>query len=404
MLVDLKSVQRPLLCRPFVVLLLGTSALFAGSFDLPSPDRQVKAIEFLKDGTSSDAIERALASRKNPEEFLSVVLDTQDWIIDRAILLPSNTELIIDGCTLKLADHVFDNIIRSAGVHPNPDDPNGVCLSVDPVKNLKIIGLNKAVIEGADHPYVAPNPKSGVSEKWVGDYFGWRTVGILLSKVSHYEIAGLTIQKTHCWAISQDTGCRYGYLHDIVFNTRVKNGDGIDFRNGSAHCLVENISGTTSDDTVACTALNINVALLKSPYTKYIWSMQTMGFPGEGADSEETDIHDITIRNITTTGANHGVICLTTSPKIYNITIENVIEETPSDRQACVKIYTGYGSGYKKGNLSKIAVRNVVSLGAKYAVMVNAAVKDVFFENIQQHKQDGVTHQFTGKSENLSIK
>lgn len=368
---------------------------------MPRPDRQVKAIEFLKSGTPSDAIERALASRKNPEEFLSVVLDTRDWIIDRAILLPSHTELIIDGCTLKLADHVFDNVIRAAGIHPDPNNPNGACLSIELVENLKIIGLNSAAIEGANRPYVGTNPKTGVSEKWVGDFFGWRTVSILLSNVSHYEIAGLTIQKTHCWAISQDTGCRYGYLHDIVFNTNVKNGDGIDFRNDCSHCLVENISGSTSDDTIACTALDTSVAKINS---NYIWSMQTMGYPEEGAGDDEADIHDITIRNITTTGKHHTVILLTTSPKIYNITIENIIEETPSIREACVKIYTGYGTGYKNGNLSNITVRNVVSLGAQYAVDVNAGVKDVLFKNIQQHNKDGVTHRFIGKSENLSLK
>jgi len=370
--------------------------------------KKVKAIEFLKDGTPSDAIERALASRKNPEESLSIVLDTQDWIIDRAIRLPSHTELIIDDCTLKLADNVFDNIIRSAGINPDPDNPNGICLSVELVKNLKIIGLNKAVIEGADHPFTAANPKTGVSEEWVGDYFGWRTVGILLSNVSHYKIAGLTIQKTHCWAISQDTGCRYGHLHDLVFNTCVKNGDGINFRNGSSHSLVENISGTTSDDTVACTALNASLAKIASmDDSRYIWSMQTMGFPEVNSDTEEADIHDITIRNVTSTGRHHTVILLTTSPKIYNITIENVIEKAPSNRTACVNIYTGYGIGYKNGNFHNITVRNVESLGAKYAVMVNVAVKDVLFENIRQHRNDGVVHQFSGKSdesENLSIR
>lgn len=366
----------------------------------PRPDRQVKAIEFLKDGTPSDAIERALSSRKNPEEFLSVVLDTQDWIINRAILLPSHTELIIDGCTLKLADHVFDNVIRAAGVHPDPNNPHGVCLSVERVENLKIIGLNNAIIEGADRPYAGTNPKTDVFEEWVGDFFGWRTVGILFSNVSHYEIAGLTIQKTHCWAISQDTGCRYGYLHDIVFNTNVKNGDGIDFRNGSSHCVVENISGSTSDDTIACTALNRSIA---KHSTNYIWSMQTMGNPGEEANGDEADIHDITIRNITTTGKHHAVILLTTSPRIYNIIIENIIEESPSIRESCVKIYTGYGTGYKNGNLSNITVRNIVSRGAQYAVDVQAGVRDVLFENIQQHNQNGVTHRFVGKSKNLRI-
>lgn len=362
-------------------------------------ERQIRAVDFLKNATSSDAIEQAIASRKSSEESLTIVLDSQDWIIERAILLPSNTTLVIDGCKLKLADGVFDNIIRSAGIKPDPHNPNGTCLSVEPVQNLGIIGMNGAVIEGADNPYTAPNPQTGVTEKWVGDFFGWRTVGILFSAVSHYEIAGLAIQKTHCWAISQDAGCHHGHLHDIVFDTQVKNGDGIDFRNGCAHCLVENISGVTSDDTIACTALNASVTAYNP---KYIWPMQPMDCPAEGADN--TDIHDIIIRNVTTTGSHHSVICLATSPSVYNITIENIIEEKPSDREACVKLYTGYGAGYEKGNLRNITVRNVVSLGARYAVMVNADVKDVLFENIRQNNKNGDNHRFIGDSENLRLK
>lgn len=126
-----------------------------------------------------------------------------------------------------------------------------------------------------------------------------------------------------------------------------------------------------------------------------------MGHPEK--NGEESDIHDIAIRNITTTGKHHGVICLATSPQVYNITMENIVEKRPSTREACVKIYTGYGTGYKKGNLRNISVHHVVSLGAKYAVMVKADVKDVSFEDINQHKKGGAVNSFVGGSENLQI-
>lgn len=358
---------------------------------------RVRAVDFLKGRTHSEAIEAAISESTKSGSYAVVVLDAQDWLIDRAILLPSNTELLIDACRLKLADGVLDNIIRTAGLKPNPQDPNGVCPAVEPTENLKITGMNGAVIEGADNPYIAANPKTGVVEKWLGDYFGWRTVGILLSSTRRYEISGFTMRKAHCWAISQDR-CEYGCLHDIVFNTDVKNGDGIDFRNGCSYCLVENISGTTSDDTVACTALSGNYMTANS---KYIYPMQPMGM--EYACADKADIHDIVIRNIRTGGQHHGVICLATSPSVYNITIENVLEEGDSTREACVKIYTGYGTGYVKGGLRNITVSNVVSRGARYAVMVKAAVKDVCFSGVKQLRPDAVTHLFEGDSENLTI-
>ena len=129
--------------------------------------------------------------------------------------------------------------------------------------------------------------------------------------------------------------------------------------------------------------------------------MQAMGYPAPGAGN--ADIHDIVIRNITTSGYCHGIICLATSPKVYNITIDGVRETVPSTREACVKIYTGYGTGYRPGNLHDIVVRNVSSLGARYAVMVSADVQDVSFTGIRQAKQGGKVHLFTGKSKNLTI-
>jgi len=338
----------------------------------------IRAIDFLPGRTHSEAIEAAFASADLTESVVEIVLDTQDWLLDRAVLLPSNRTLMIDGCRVKLADGVFDNIIRVAGIQPNPHNWNGACSSLDPTVNIRIAGRNGAVIEAADLPYTAANPKTGTVEPWVGDFFGWRTIGILFSGVLGYEIFGFTIQKTHCWGISQDQ-CAYGYIHDITFKTDVKNGDGVDFRNGCSFCVVENLSGTTSDDTVACTALD---GTYETPDSNYIYPMQPMGMAH--AATCDPDIHDIIIRNIHTVGQHHGVICLATSPSVYNITIENVLEETASSREACVKIYTGYGTGYRKGNLRNISVTNVVSRGARHAVLVEADVEDLRISNITQ--------------------
>jgi len=374
-----------------------SSAEFAGRC-IPehAPCSSVRAADFLPGRTASEAIEAAIAAAQDSGAPATIVLDAQDWLIDRAVLLPSRTELVIDGCTLKLADGVFDNVIRPAGIRPDPANPYGVCSAVEPTEDIRITGRNGAVIEGADRPYTAANPKTGVVEPWLGDYFGWRTVGIQLSRVTRYEVSGFTMRKTHCWAISQEQ-CSHGYLHDIVFDTAVKNGDGIDFRNGCSFCLVDSITGTTSDDTVACTALN---GTYVTPESKYVYPMQPMGLEFEG---DAADIHDIAIRNIRTGGKHHAVICLATSPEVYNIAIEGVIEEAPSERESCVRIYTGYGSGYRKGNLSNISVSNVVSSGARYAVIVKADVRDVRLTGIRQLNPAGATHLFEGESENLEI-
>lgn len=376
------------------------SGLFAADFVaryLPAraKGQTVRCIDFADGRSHSEAIEAALAARRDTKTPLTVVLDSQNWVIDRAILLPSHTELVIDGCTLKLANGVFDNTIRVAGIRPDASAPNGFC-KVHPTIDIRITGRNRAVIEGADKPYAAKNPKTGSIAEWVGDFYGWRTIGILLSHTKGYELSGFTMRKTQCWAISQGQ-CSNGYLHDIVFDTRVKNGDGIDLRNGCSFILIENISGSTSDDTIAMTALNGDYF---TPESNYVYPMQP-----EGLDFEDNaaNIHDIAVKNISTGGRHHGVICLATSPRVYNISIENIVEEAPSRREAVVKIYTGYGSGYRQGNLHNIHVSKVVSRGARYAVMVKAGVKDVAFSDIRQFKQGASARLFEGLSENLTF-
>ncbi|MCF6239319.1 MAG: hypothetical protein L3J79_11030 [Candidatus Marinimicrobia bacterium] len=358
------------------------------------PGQVVRAQDFLKGNSHTEAIEAALSSVSNGTPVI-LILDQQSWIIDRAICLPSHTELLIIDCMLKLADGVFDNIIRVAGIQPDPANPYGFC-EVQPTENIRITGLKGAVIEGADHPYEGKNPKTGKITKWVGDFYGWRTVGILLSHTKGYEISGFTLRKTHGWAISQGQ-CSQGYLHDIVFETQVKNGDGIDFRNGCSFALVENISGHTSDDTVAMTALNGSYF---TPQSNYVYPLQPEGLDFEG---DAADIHDIAVRNIQTSGRHHAVICLATSPKVYNISIHHVIDEMPSTRESVVKIYSGYGSGYVEGNLSNITVSHVISKGAKYAVQVTTQVKDVSFSDIQQMKKGAETYAISEGSENLTI-
>lgn len=67
---------------------------------------------------------------------------------------------------------------------------------------------------------------------------------------------------------------------------------------------MDTISGTTSDDTVACTALNPTYVTRES---KYIFPMQPLGLRAEG---EAGDIHDIVIRNIRTAIATKPILHL----------------------------------------------------------------------------------------------
>jgi len=239
------------------------------------------------------------------------------WLLDSAILVQSNTVLELDNCHIKLSDRCRDNMIRSANCGLDITD-------IHPMHHIHIYGVGNVVLEGADRPRATGDSAKTLGKRTYGTDAGvegqsqtgdWRNIGVLLASVEHFRIENLHIKDSHCWAISQEQ-CSRGFLHDIVFDTHVKNGDGIDFRNGCSLCFVDSISGTTSDDMVACTALN---GSYMSPDSKYIYPMQPMGLTRAG---DSGDIHDIVIRNIRKRGKHHAVICLATSPSVYNITIE----------------------------------------------------------------------------------
>ncbi|MBE5867072.1 MAG: hypothetical protein E7292_12930 [Lachnospiraceae bacterium] len=221
----------------------------------------------------------------------------------------------------------------------------------------------------------------------VGDFWGWRTHMISFSRGENIEIAGLSLAQTMGWSTCFDI-CSEVYVHDLDICSHVKNGDGVNFRSGCHHCRIENITGNTSDDTVACTALSVKGKKFRfNPLSKGLYPSEPYNCTGHGGSR---DIHDITIRNIATGGKMHGVICLAArGNQVYNVTIENIEEQHEGYRESTVKIYTGYGDGYSAGDLHDITVRNVTGRMSKYAVQTNAEIANVNLENITQLNPEG---------------
>jgi len=346
-----------------------------------------KVIDYTKNASSdSEAIEKCISAASEISGLKTVVFDEKDYYIDRAILVPSDMEIIIDGCAIRQNDEVYDNVFRGANVTVNPDNPYSHPLDVTYQKNIRITGKNGAKVVGTSKPRIGYHQVLEEEQPMNGDFWGWRTHMFSFSYGEDIEISGLSLSQTMGWAISFDS-CSLIHIHDIEFNSNVKNGDGIDFRSGCHDCVVENITGYTSDDTVACTAL--------SPAERTVRPVKNYLFPAEPYNclglAHNRDIYNVTIKNIMTGGLHHGVICLAArGNKVYDIAIDNVCEAKNGARESAVKIYTGYGTGYTKGDIHDINVKNVTAQNAKYAVQIDAEVEDVTLENIVQHNPDGV--------------
>lgn len=363
--------------KPFPLPLTVTPNQFEGA---TQHYRIQAALDFLARRGSEGVLELGVDTISTPP--------TSKWIISSALLVHDNLTISLKASTLKLADGVFDNIIRNKGIIFDPANPNGVALELNENRNIKIIGtgLGECFIEGPDVPYTAPHPINGGSAiPWVGDFFGWRTIGILLANCKNYELTGFTMRKTTCWGISQERGCDGLHIHDIGFDTTVKNGDGIDFRMGCSNGLVENISGSTSDDTVAMTALlNWQTSY---PSGNYIWPLQVSG---DASHPLGDNIENITVRNIKSSSlANQVRLLITNGAKMSDITVSDV-EDSGVVAVTQVIVQTGaYGTPSQLGDMTNITVNGIVSNYSNLPLNVDIPIKDSQFNFIRQKKAGG---------------
>jgi hypothetical protein len=343
------------------------------------------------EGSDSDRIEAAITQAvRTGERSIEIPRMNQKsgrplWLIERAILLPSDFTLVLRDCLVRLAPGTRDNLIRNAGTIKEPMEGNA---------NIRILGIGNAVLSGGLAAHFNPP----------GDRSGWRTIGLLLCGVRHFTIEGLTLEETQAWAVSVENGCAYGRIANLAFNNTNKypNQDGVDIRKGCHDIDIENLTGETGDDTVALTGLRN-----EKPANPGVRTMQV----GGNAPRPDDDIHNITIRNVRAkvAGGDHLVRLLNQDGiRLYNIFISDVMDASVAGEprvQAGVKIGDlGYWSmsQCRLGETYNVFVDHVLTRG-KTGVQIQGPLKNSVLRNIAGF--DGCTNvvQKTAPTENVII-
>ena len=233
----------------------------------------------------------------NPEDENGV------WTIYRAIELPSHMTIIIDNCTLRLANGVFCNVFCNARAYRETMN------SGDEQSDIHVIGMGEAVLDGGNH--------NGLVER-TSERDGYphiiRNTMLLLRNVRNFSVKGLTVINPRWWGMTFFYA-KEGVISNLTFDARnnAPNQDGIDLRVGCSHITIENISGYTGDDSVALTALSGRIE-------------QVMA-----VSDEDPDIHDICIKKIRTevTGGHHIVRLLNhDGNRLYRIDISDIFDRT----------------------------------------------------------------------------
>ncbi len=393
-------------------------------------------------GNDSDTIQRAVDNRGADGVVViqprcsEAEPERKFWLIDKAILLPSDTTVILLNCTIKLSDKCRDNFFRSANCGIGIEYP-------ERIENIHIRGEGTCTLIGADHPRATGDGSKILAEpcpydseeisrlgKWKPEqwhdysygtdagkegesqYGDWRGIGILLANVEHFSVENLRIADSHGWGISLEA-CAHGRVSRIEFDahmnkmidgvrSNMENQDGVDLRNGCHHIVVSDISGCTGDDIVALTAY-------ASPDYIPGGSFRTTHVMHNDWSKRERDIHDIVIRNVVGYSTHCCMVrLLPIYSYIYNVVIDGIVDSAPHGQpNGCALLLGELDGAYGKNlpdSMRNIMISNVTS-GGLHAVNIAGYLTDSVISNVIYRglSPDGIKYGRPGCAKSVSV-
>ncbi|MGN0178369.1 MAG: glycosyl hydrolase family 28 protein [Monoglobaceae bacterium] len=388
--------------------------------------------------TDDEKIENAIKNRDSdgmvliPPRCSDTDPERTWWSLDRAVLIPENTTIILRSCKIKLSDKCRDNFFRTANCGMGIAFP-------EKISNVHVKGEGLCVLEGADHPRATGDSSKILANPcpytdadlckyayWVSEerkkagkpsykdkhthsygtdagnpgesgYGDWRGIGILFANTDNFSIENIHIAYSHGWGISLEA-CTNGRIEKICFNTcmskeidgmlqNMENQDGIDIRNGCHNIIISDVTGRTGDDLIALTAIaNEDEDFLPggSLYTTHVmhndWSKR------------DKDIHDILIRNV----MGYSQLCyiirlLPCNSRIWNVVIDGVVDTSPDDLEPFGGLLLGdldneYGINLPD-SMRNISISNIVC-NRPNAICIDGCLSDSVISNVTNRKNN----------------
>ena len=293
------------------------------------------------------------------------------WDIEKTVFIPSYINIILLHAHLRHSDFMYGNIFANSRAYDFVDRNWNT-----EEHDLSVRGVGDAVLDGGKH--------NGLKEKTCF-LFGLPdkryNATVRFDNVRNMVLENFQIRNSR-WYGTYFIHCDTVRISGLDFdNTEQEcNRDGVDVRQGNHNFLIENITGTTGDDTVA---------------------LNNLGNDGnDGRYVEGKDCHTLNcvIRNVKSDAGKWFTVRLLTQDRHceHNFTIDTIMDVSlpeDKDRVDAVVVLGSHEYHYKipaeVGDMAHFTIRDIYSR-ANYGVALGGCDDDIEISNIHTYA-DGVS-------------
>lgn len=293
------------------------------------------------------------------------------WVFEKAVKVPSNMTIVFLHCYIQHQDFMYENLFTNSRAYEN----EGRCIAHEE-HDLTFTGIGDAVLDGAK--------QNGLKEKTCFLYGlpdKRPNATVLFNNVRNLVLENFQIRNSR-WYGSYFIHCDTVRVSNIDLDNGEDfcNRDGVDIRQGNHNFLVENITGTTGDDTVALNNLGND------------------GNDGRYVEGKDVDTLNMVIRNIKSDAGRWFTVRLLCQDRHLeqHFTMDTIMDVSRRENQKRVDAVVMVGSHeyhYKipaeLGDLAHLTIRDVYSR-ANYGVALGGFSDDVDISNVHTY-DDGLS-------------
>ena len=297
--------------------------------------------------------------------------DCDKWVFEKAVKVPSNMTVVFLHCYIQHQDFMYENLFTNSRAYEN----EGRCIAHEE-HDLTFTGIGDAVLDGAK--------QNGLKEKTCFLYGlpdKRPNATVLFNNVRSMVLENFQIRDSR-WYGTYFIHCDTVRISNLDFDNGEDfcNRDGVDIRQGNHNFLVENITGTTGDDTVALNNLGND------------------GNDGRYVEGKDMDTLNMVMRNIKSDAGRWFTVRLLCQDRHLeqHFTLDTIMDVSRRENQKRVDAVVMVGSHeyhYKipaeLGDLAHITIRDVYSR-ANYGVALGGYSDDVDISNVHTY-DDGLS-------------